>query len=226
MANNKYKDSFADIKQSVRQIQQTFVEQLAKTVVQYYNDIQKTNPNIFKPTEWKPSVADIKVEQLYNEFAFHIQHQLEDLLEAVYSEVSKDITAIYGEDDYPISKIEFYHKDGNSLIDRINKWYNPYNNKSLSTTFIQNKLSAVTKINQISQAEAFNEMEVVKFDKLFHKCKYLEITNFDEEADCSESVHCEVYWGIYSIKDDDIPPLPLYHPDCECFTVYYKESQE
>jgi hypothetical protein len=47
--------------------------------------------------------------------------------------------------------------------------------------------------------------------------------NEDDEADCDENIHCEVYWGKYSVENDDLPPLPLYHPDCECFAVYYPE---
>ncbi len=74
-------------------------------------------------------------------------------------------------------------------------------------------------MNQITKAEALNQMEIVKQDKLLPLCEGFTVDNEDEEDDC-DTLICEQYWpGIYYLSEDgEIPiPLPLYHPDCECF---------
>lgn len=88
--------------------------------------------------------------------------------------------------------------------------------------FIKNKISAIAKMHQISKAEALNTMEKIKTDKLLINCKYFTIDNEDEEDDCHLGI-CEQYWGDlhYPVNGISPIPFPLYHPDCECFTVYY-----
>ena len=63
-------------------------------------------------------------------------------------------------------------------------------------------------------------MNIVEYDKLFNNCTIFEIYNEDDEDDCDENIHCETYWGEYKVTDE-LPPMPLYHPDCECHVAYY-----
>lgn len=222
---NKYQENFSAIKNEVMSLYENHLEHFFSLIISYYNNLESTRPILLAEdqSEWEYTDKDVNVyKNLYLPFFDDVKNSLEDMLEEVYSTVSSMIKEIYGEDiDYPVSKIIFFEADGLTIDDRIEKWWNPYNGNSLNINFIKNKISAEHKINQIARSESLNEMEVIKRDKLFHNCRQIEIMNEDDEADCYENIHCEVYWGIYSVEDDDLPKFPLYHPDCECFTVYY-----
>lgn len=86
---------------------------------------------------------------------------------------------------------------------------------------LNNKMQAINKMNQITKAEALNQMEVIKQDKLLPLCECFTIENEDDVEDC-DTLICAQYWQeIYYIGENgEVPiPLPLYHPDCECFVV-------
>lgn len=63
-------------------------------------------------------------------------------------------------------------------------------------------------------------MNTVEYDKLFNNCTVFEIYSDNEDNECSEAVECRLYWGSYKITDE-LPPMPSYHPDCECHVAYY-----
>lgn len=222
---NKYFNGMVLIKQEIIELQATYLESLFKIIIQYYNYIQNTRPILLEKnqTDWKYTNVDNLIQLAYDTFSASIKTTLESMMEDVYSIVSTRIRELYGDLDYPISSIEFFNKDGLTIDDRINKWWNPYNDKKISSTFIKNKNFAEAKIAQINKAEALNLTEKIKYDKLFHQSDYIEIANEDEEDDCLDNISCETYWGRYSVKDDDLPRLPIYHPDCECFVVYYNK---
>ena len=49
--------------------------------------------------------------------------QMENMLGDVYQSVVKFIKNTYKNTDYPIGKIEFYHKDNLTIQDRLFKWF-------------------------------------------------------------------------------------------------------
>ena len=77
--------------------------------------------------------------------------------------------------------------------------------------------------------EALNEMEIIKFDKLFGICDRFTIENEDDEEDCEHIPGCSQYWTeIYRPNGDGTSPIPPppYHPDCECYAVYYLDHSK
>lgn len=142
--------------------------------------------------------------------------QMEDMLGEVYQSVVKFIKNTYGNTDYPISEIEFYHKDNLTIQDRLFKWFNPASNN-----FINDKITAIYYLLRILKSECRNTEEKTKHDKLWELCDYFIINNEDEDF-CDTVPACQLNQGRH-YKDENIA-LPLYHPECECFIEYYGKN--
>lgn len=202
-------------------------------MVSYYNKVKKIDKKLFesnsKNLEYDNDKAE-EIETLWDDTEDEIEDLLLNMLEEVYEMTSKYIRNIYGDNvEYPPSQIKFFDKDGKTLEERLDRWFNPYQNQQLNLDFIKNTTSAVTKANQISMTEALNQMEIVKFDKLFGICDRFTIDNEDEDDDCGHSPACDQYWReIYRPNDDGTSPIPPppYHPDCECYAVYYLDHSK
>lgn len=225
-----------DIQQEVLKIQTKTLEKLSKLIVEYYNFIKNKKAILLESSkkkreeDWQQTDEDAEILAAYEKLQQDIIDLLMLMLEQIYELTSSTIRELYGEDkDYPPSRIKFFDKDGKNIIDRLNRWFNPYSIDdkgifSLNNDFRKDKLKAISKMDQISKAEALNEMEIIKFDKLFGNCDHFTIENEDEEDDCYDIPGCEIYWKqIWHPNHDGTSPIPipLYHPDCECYAVYY-----
>ena len=228
-------ESLYEIQVEVKKIQDFYFNKISQVLVSYYNKIKKIQPELFNNKNKKDITSskeeEDEIENLWNETEQKINDLLLDMLEEIYELTSRYIRDIYGDDVvYPPSQIKFFDKDGKTISDRLNRWFNPYNKESqINKDFIKTTTAAVAKIDQISMTEALNQMELVKFDKLFGLCDRFTIENYDEEDDCGHIPSCDQYWTeIYRPNEDGTSPIPPppYHPDCECYAVYYLDNNK
>lgn len=56
------------------------------------------------------------------------------------------------------------------------------------------------------------------------KAIYVEIWNEDDQ--CDGNCGCDVYYDKGKFLLKDLAELPPYHPDCECYPVYYMKDEE
>ena len=224
-----------EIQVEVKKIQDFYFNKISQVLVSYYNKIKKIQPELFDNKNKKDITfskeEEDEIESLWNETEQKINDLLLDMLEEIYELTSRYIRDIYGDDVvYPPSQIKFFDKDGKTISDRLNRWFNPYDKENqINKDFIKTTTAAVAKIDQISMTEALNQMELIKFDKLFGLCDRFTIENYDKEDDCDHFPACEQYWGeIYHPNEDGTSPIPPppYHPDCECYAVYYLDHSK
>lgn len=194
------KNNTQNLKKNVIKIYEKYLDKLSTILIQYYNSLENLE---FANNSSKDYTA--LEEDLINE--------MEDMLGEVYQEVSKFCNKTYGDNDYPISEIEFYNKDDQTIKDRLSRWFSPN-----SKEFINDKLIAIYNLSRILKSECRNTEEKTKHDKLWELCDYFDIGNEDNDF-CEEYPDCQFYQGRH-YKDENIP-LPLYHPDCECYVEYY-----
>lgn len=211
-SHEEIKLGFNDIKKDTLAISEEYFDKLSISLISYYNMIIAISEN----TDITKLDKNKKLKELYNKYQPDTIEILLQMLEEVYLNTSTKIKDIYEIEDLPTSKITFYNKDGLTIEDRLDKYFNPIN----ENTFIKQKESALNKMRQITKSESLNEMNIVEYDKLFNLSSSYEIYNEDDEADCDNNVSCESYWGIYNSSDEP-PDMPSYHPDCECHVAYY-----
>ena len=214
-SHEEIKLGFNDIKKDTLAISEEYFDKLSISLISYYNMVIAISEN----TNITTSEKNKKLKELYSKYQPDTIEILLQMLEEVYLNTSLKIKNIYEFDndkELPKSKITFYNKDGQTIEDRLNKYFNPIN----ENTFIKRKESALNKMRQITKSESLNEMNIVEYDKLFNLSSSYEIYNEDDEADCDNNVSCESYWGIYSSLEEP-PDMPSYHPDCECHVAYY-----
>ena len=196
----------------VKSIGETYFDNLSVILINYYNVLSALTDDTDTPQRQKNKL----INELYEKFQEKSLDELTNMLGEVYTITSASLKEIYEiNEELPISKIEFYNKDGITIDERWKKWFHPK-----SQNYLIDKLQALNKVKQICRSECINEMNIVEYDKLFNNCTIFEIYNEDEEEDCDENVHCEIYWGEYKVTDE-LPPMPSYHPDCECHVAYY-----
>lgn len=196
----------------VKSIGEEYFDNLSIILINYYNVLAALLDDTNTPQAEKNKLID----KLYKKFEAKSLDELVNMLEEVYSTTSSTLKEIYElDEELPLSKIEFYDKDGMTIQERWKKWFYPK-----SKDYIKDKLQALNKIKQICNSECTNEMNIVEYDKLFNNCNVIEIYNEDDEAGCDENISCEIYWGVYKVTDE-LPPMPSYHPDCECHVAYY-----
>lgn len=196
----------------IKSISEEHFDNLSILLINYYNTLLALSNDTDTPQKEK----DKLINELYNNFKDKSLDELTNMLEEVYSTTSSGLRDIYEfDEELPISKIEFYNKDGMTINERWKKWFYPK-----SQNYLKDKFQALNKIKQICNSECVNEMNTVEYDKLFNNCTAFEIYNEDDEAECDENISCESYWGVYKITDE-LPPMPSYHPDCECHVAYY-----
>ena len=190
-----------------------FEEKLSVSLISYYNMVIAITENTDITNKKKKSL----LKELYNKYQPDTIEILLEMLEQIYSNTSTKIKDIYEVEDLPTSKITFYDKDGLTIEDRLDKYFNPKN----KDTFIKRKEQALNKMRQITKSESLNEMNIVEYDKLFDLCSSYEIYNDDYDDDCETEI-CPIHWGLYSSLEEP-PEMPMYHPVCECHVAYYIE---
>lgn len=131
-------------------------------------------------------------------------------LEEVYSMCVEGFRKIY---DIKIDKINIedlpYQEDGKTLDERIDYWKERYANDFV---FLRNNLFKVldTEVNVI-----YNK---ILQNKVAKYADYVEIIN----NDCCEKCFSTYEGKIFEVKDLKI--LPPFHPDCDCYAVFYQSE--
>ena len=175
------------LNKKINRIYNSYLDKAASLIITYYNN---DNNN-------------------FNEFFSNTQNLIMEMLEEVYSIVSKDIKIIYKiKRQLPISEIETYSKDGYTLEERLIRWYSKN-----SKDFIKEKLSAVNKIKQILKTECLYQKQRIMNNKLQGLCEFAII---EESPDCEHGI-CNEYAGEWPINELIYPP---YHPECQCEVIY------
>ena len=176
------RENTIQLKNDVIKIAEQYLNSLSPILIQYYNNLNKNNID---------DIDLIDIDELYSSFSDFMIEQMEDMLGEVYQSVVKFIKNTYGNTDYPISEIEFYHKDNLTIQDRLFKWFNPASNN-----FINDKITAIYYLLRILKSECRNTEEKTKHDKLWELCDYFIINNEDEDF-CDTVPACQLNIDSY-----------------------------
>ena len=121
-----------DLQLEIEEIQEDYLNKLSLLLIDYYNSIKEIRPELFddRVNNWEENEEDSSVKALWEDkVKKEIIDLLTDMLEEIYTTTSSRLRKIYGDHDYPPSKIEFYNKDGKTIEERLDRWYNPYKEK-------------------------------------------------------------------------------------------------
>ena len=123
------KEQLYNLQLKVLEIQEKYLEKLSQKLTEYYNYINNNKPELLKLNveTWKQDSKDQKIKTHWDKVHIEIINLLLDMLEEVYELTTSVIKELYGDDfEYPTSEIEFYHKDGKTIDERLDRWFNPY----------------------------------------------------------------------------------------------------
>ena len=120
-----------------------------------------------------------------------------------------------------------WQKDGKTIEDRIENYCNEIselielsedpNEQSLKNLFIYN-------LTRLLNTETMSLHNKAVYQLVKNKVLYVEIWNEDNE--CDDHCGCDVYFNRGKFLVKDLSELPPYHPDCECYPVYYLKEEE
>ena len=229
IANKEFQNKLKDIADN-------YLDKISPLLIEYYNDFEEIDKNLKKenqilqrhiPTHIViPTQLNKSVIEKYSKLEKELENLLNDMMEDVYRETSKMIRNTYGNLNYPISKINFFNKDGKTIKSRLQRWFCPYIIKpdpsgenypyiitGYNGDFVINKLKAISKIDIILSTECSFEAETIKKDKLNGLCEWVEVCYGG--GDCNSD--CQELCGEYPINEYPEPP---FHSNCGCYTSW------
>jgi hypothetical protein len=151
-------------------------------------------------------------KEIYKEIIEQIYLSLEKTYSSTIQKVKKEYN-LKTTPKLPLDSL-VYHEDGKTLEERVIS-YNKYR---------QDKMYYLFVITRILITENNTVLNHLMYYILKDKAKYIEIAN-DAEPAC-EVCGDEIPLGVkIPIKDFDLSRLPPYHPDCECYIIYFIEEE-
>lgn len=234
MAKQKYLQANKAIEKKLDKIADKYLDKISTKLITYYNELEELDKNnqdqILKKRPplhiVTPTNEQKEILKKYTELEKELIDLLITMMGEVYKVVSKSLRYTYGDLKYPISKINFYNKDGLVLKDRLQKWLCPFHTRinpskedaepyidSYNDNFIIDKLLAIHQLDIIISTECSFQSETIKKDKLSGFCEWVEVCFGGGECHGG----CETLCGEYPVNELIEPP---FHPNCCCYTAW------
>lgn len=115
-----------------------------------------------------------------------------------------------------------WQKDGKTIEDRINEYcYSIAQLIELEEIPNESKLKQILayKLIRLLNTETMTIHNNFVWQLLNKEAKYVEIWNEDDQ--CDTDCGCDAYFNHGKFLLTELEELPPYHPDCECYLVYY-----